>query len=168
MNEVICTAEDNNLNIYYQDTDSIHIKDEDIKKLSEIYENKYNRVLIGKGMGQFHSDFNMKVEGVEIKNIVSTGLIMLGKKSYIDKLRGEDKEGNYYYDYHIRLKGINTEAIELKINKDYNNAFELYEDLYNSKEIEFDLTAEGNKCCFKFDKVYNVSTQKDFKRIVSF
>jgi hypothetical protein len=168
MNEVICTAEDNNLNIYYQDTDSIHIEDKDIKKLCEIYENKYNRVLIGKKMGQFHSDFKLKVEGVKINNIVSTGLIMLGKKSYIDRLRGEDKEGNYYYDYHIRLKGINTEAIELKIKQDYKNAYELYEDLYKGEKITFDLTAEGNKCCFEFDKAYSVSTRSDFKREVSF
>lgn len=168
MNEVICTAEDNNLNIYYQDTDSIHINDEDIKKLTEIYENKYNRNLIGKGMGQFHSDFDLKVEGIKIKNIVSTGLIMLGKKSYIDKLRGEDEENNYYYDYHIRLKGINKEAIELKIKQDYNNAYELYEDLYNGKKINFDLTAEGNKCCFEFGKTYTVSTRCEFKREVCF
>jgi hypothetical protein len=115
MNEVICSAEDNDLKIYYQDTDSIHINDEDIVKLKDIYESKYNRQLIGKNMGQFHSDFNMKVKGKDINNIVSTGLIMLGKKSYIDRLRGEDKEGNYYYDYHIRLKGINEDAIKLKI-----------------------------------------------------
>jgi hypothetical protein len=170
MNEVICTAEDNNLNIYYQDTDSIHINDEDIKKLSEIYENKYNRVLIGKGMGQFHSDFNMKVNGVnEIKNIVSTGLIMLGKKSYIDKLRGEDENGNFHYDYHIRLKGINEDAIKLKIKDEYNNnPYELYKDLYNCKKIKFDLTANGDKCCFEFNKSYGVSTKESFIREICF
>jgi hypothetical protein len=169
MNEVICSAEDNNLNIYYQDTDSIHINDEDIKKLSNIYESKYNRQLIGKKMGQFHSDFNMKVKGKEINNIVSTGLIMLGKKSYIDRLRGEDKEGNYYYDFHIRLKGINEEAINLKVEKDYNNEpYKLYEDLYNGKKIKFDLTAEGDKCCFEFDKSYQILTKTKFEREISF
>lgn len=169
MNEVICTAEDNNLNIYYQDTDSIHINDEDIKKLSEIYQNKYNRVLIGKGMGQFHSDFKMKVEEKEIKNIVSTGLIMLGKKSYIDKLRGEDENGNFHYDYHIRLKGINEEAIKLKIKDNYNNnPYELYKDLYKGEKIIFDLTANGDKCCFEFNKSYDISTRATFSREVCF
>lgn len=164
MNEVICTAEDNNLKIYYQDTDSIHINDEDIKKLKDIYEKKYNRELIGKNMGQFHSDFSMK----GYKNIVSTGLIMLGKKSYIDRLRGEDENGNYNYDYHIRLKGINNEAIQLKIKQDYKDAFELYKDLYNNKKINFDLTAEGSKCCFEFGKSYNIMTKTTFKREVCF
>ena len=37
MNEVICTAEDNNIEIYYQDTDSMHIGLDDIKRLSELY-----------------------------------------------------------------------------------------------------------------------------------
>jgi hypothetical protein len=168
MNEVICTAEDNNLKIYYQDTDSIHINDEDIVKLKDIYESKYNRQLIGKNMGQFHSDFKMEVKGKDINNIVSTGLIMLGKKSYIDRLRGEDKEGNYYYDYHIRLKGINEDAIKLKIKQDYKDAFELYEDLYKGEKINFDLTAEGSKCCFEFGKSYNIITKTSFKREVCF
>lgn len=163
MNEVICSAEDNDLKIYYQDTDSIHINDEDIVKLKTIYESKYNRQLIGKNMGQFHSDFSMK----GYKNIVSTGLIMLGKKSYIDRLRGEDENGDYHYDYHIRLKGINNEAIKLKL-KDYNNPFEMYEELYKGKKIEFDLTAEGSKCCFEFGKSYNIITKNTFKREVCF
>jgi hypothetical protein len=169
MNEVICTAEDNNLKIHYQDTDSIHINDEDIKKLSNIFKDKYNRDLIGKKMGQFHSDFKMEVEGVDIKNIVSTGLIMLGKKSYIDKLRGEDKDGNYYYDYHIRLKGINQAAINHLLKKDYNNnPYKLYEDLYEGKKIMFDLTAEGDKCCFEFNKSYEILNKQTFKREVCF
>ena len=170
MNEVMCLAEDNNLKIYYQDTDSIHIDDKDIKTLSEIYEKKYNRVLIGKNMGQFHSDFNLKVEGVKLKNIVSVGLIILGKKSYIDKLRAEDDNGNYYYDYHIRLKGISNDAIKYKIEQEenYNNAYDLYNDLYNGKKIKFDLTANGSKACFEFNKNYTVSSKADFIREVSF
>jgi hypothetical protein len=171
MNEVICSAEDNNLKIYYQDTDSIHINDEDIAKLKTIYETKYNRQLIGKDMGQFHSDFDIKVKKdgkkIKVNNVVSTGLIMLGKKSYIDRLQGVGEDGEIYNDFHIRLKGINNEAIKLKL-KDYNNAFELYEDLYNGKKIEFDLTAEGSKCCFEFGKSYNIITKTSFKREVSF
>ena len=121
-------------------------------------------------MGQFHSDFNLKVEGVKLKNIVSVGLIILGKKSYIDKLRAEDDNGNYYYDYHIRLKGISNDAIKYKIEQEenYNNAYDLYNDLYNGKKIKFDLTANGSKACFEFNKNYTVSSKVDFIREVSF
>ena len=45
------------------------------------------------------------------------GLITLGKKSYIDKLTGVDKEGNTHETFHIRLKGISPAAIEDHIKK---------------------------------------------------
>ena len=37
MNEVMCLAEDNDLSIYYQDTDSMHIELDDIEKLGKIF-----------------------------------------------------------------------------------------------------------------------------------
>jgi hypothetical protein len=61
MNEVMCLAEQNKLKLYYQDTDSIHINEKDIKTLEELYNKKYNKKLIGKGMGQFHSDFDSDI-----------------------------------------------------------------------------------------------------------
>ena len=48
MNEVICTAEDNGIKIYYTDTDSQHIGADDIKRLGELYYIKYGRELVGK------------------------------------------------------------------------------------------------------------------------
>lgn len=33
MNEVMCLADDNNINIYYQDTDSMHITKSQVEKL---------------------------------------------------------------------------------------------------------------------------------------
>lgn len=67
MNEVICTAQDlgdtqndlrkDKVNIYYQDTDSIHIEYSKIPLLAEKFKEKFNRELIGKQLGQFHSDF---------------------------------------------------------------------------------------------------------------
>ena len=61
MNEVMCLAEDNDMDIYYQDTDSIHIKSCDIQKLSALYFKEYGRNLIGEDMGQFHTDFSSKI-----------------------------------------------------------------------------------------------------------
>ena len=61
MNEVICTAQDlkdvDKVNIYYQDTDSIHIEYSKIPLLAKKFKEKFNRDLIGKQLGQFHSDF---------------------------------------------------------------------------------------------------------------
>ena len=59
MNEVMCLAEDLNLNMFYQDTDSIHIVYEDVEVLAKAFEEKYNKTLQGEDMGQFHIDFDI-------------------------------------------------------------------------------------------------------------
>lgn len=165
MNEVMCLAENQGIKLYYQDTDSIHIKDCDISKLSNAFTEKYNRVLIGKHLGQFHSDF--EIEGCT--NILAKRSIFLGKKSYIDELHGKDKDGNTVIDYHIRMKGIpNSVILHTSKKLGYNSPFELYEDLYKGKSIEFDLTNDGSKCNFKMNTDYTVKTLNHFIRKVSF
>jgi len=165
MNEVMCLAEDNNIKLYYQDTDSIHIKDCDIKKLESIYNTKYKRELIGKNLGQFHSDFDLK--GCDdVKAIKS---IFLGKKCYIDVLEGTTKEGNKQIGYHIRMKGIPNKVIEYTSKKlNYNNVYDMYKDLYDGKTISFDLTNDGTKANFKFNKDYTINTLSIFTRNICF
>ena len=164
MNEVICLAEDNGLNIYYQDTDSIHIEDKDIKVLSELFKNKYNRDLIGKDLGQFHSDFDLK----GAKNIIATDSIFLGKKSYIDKLVGEDDDGNKVEGYHFRMKGIPSKVIEYYCEKNNIGLFDLYKKLYNKDKIEFDLTCGGEAFTIKYQNDYTINIMDKFTRAVCF
>ena len=57
MNEVMCLAEDLDIMIYYQDTDSMHIPVDKVPLLENSYLEKYGRVLRGSDMGQFHPDF---------------------------------------------------------------------------------------------------------------
>lgn len=164
MNEVMCLAEDNGIFIYYQDTDSMHIDDNKIDLLSKLYKEKYDRELIGKNMGQFHCDFNSDILKVDIKSIAS---IFLGKKIYLDILEGKDKDGIIKYDSHIRMKGVNKEAIINKIipgkyENEVHKVFQIYFDLYNGKEYEFDLL-EG-KAKFKKNLNGSISSVKEFKR----
>jgi len=165
MNEVICLSEDNELNIYYQDTDSIHIEDKDIKVLSQLYQNKYNRELIGNNLGQFHSDFEL--EGAN-KNIIATDSIFLGKKSYVDKLVGEDDDGNEINGFHFRMKGIPSKVVEYYCNENKINIFELYRKMYNGDVIDFDLTCGGTKFTIKHEKDYTINIIDDFRRKVCF
>ena len=44
MNEVMCLAEDNNIDMFYQDTDSIHIYQDNIQQLGYLFYNKYGKV----------------------------------------------------------------------------------------------------------------------------
>jgi len=165
MNEVMCCAEDNGIDIYYQDTDSMHLKDADIPKLGEAFQTKYDRILIGDALGQFHSDFELN----DCKNIVCTRSIFLGKKCYIDELQGTNKNGEKETGYHIRMKGIPEKVIEYTYKKQgYKNPFDMYEALYKGKEIIFDLTNDGTKANFKFNKNYTINTVIDFKRKIKF
>jgi len=165
MNEVICLAEDNELDIYYQDTDSIHIEDKDIKVLSKLYQNKYNRELIGNNLGQFHSDFEL--DGA-VKDIIATNSIILGKKSYIDKLTGKDNNNNIINGYHYRMKGIPSNVIEYYCSQNNIDVYDLYKQMYNGDKIQFDLTCGGKAFTIKHNKNYTINILDDFKRTVCF
>ena len=165
MNEVMCLAEDNEMKIYYQDTDSMHIEDRHIEPLSKLYEEKYGRTLIGKNMGQFHSDFSSdKIK----ENIIAVKSLFLGKKCYIDVLEGEDENGIVVQDYHIRMKGVNDIAIKYYCLTNNINPYELYKKLYEGSKIKLDLTAGGNKCSFEFNKNYTITSNSAFIREISF
>ena len=166
MNEVMCLAEDNNIDLYYQDTDSMHLRDEHIPILSKVFKETYGRELIGKGLGQFHSDFDLP----GCTNIVATKSIFLGKKCYIDKLEGTNKNGEKETGFHIRMKGIPEKCIHYVVEHSpkYNDVMDLYIDLYNGNEVAFDLTNGGSKANFKFNKNYTINTLSLFTRSIKF
>jgi hypothetical protein len=165
MNEVMCLAEDNELEIYYQDTDSMHIKECDIKTLAEKYKEVYHRELIGKNMGQFHSDFD---SNIIVEDIHATESIFLGKKCYIDKLCGKDENGNDVVDYHIRMKGISNNAIKHKAKIEQRDFMEIYKSLLDCNKELFDLCCGGEKINFEYNSNYTITTKKEFNRVLSF
>jgi hypothetical protein len=144
----------------------MHLRNEHIPMLSSIFKKTYGRELIGKGLGQFHSDFDLP----GCTDVVATKSIFLGKKCYIDKLEGVDKDGNKQNGFHIRMKGIPEKCIHYVVEKSskYNDVMDLYEDLYNGNEVVFDLTNGGSKANFKFNKNYTINTLSMFKRSVKF
>jgi hypothetical protein len=163
MNEVITTAEQLNIKIFYQDTDSMHILEDTIPQLASKYQELYGRELIGKSMGQFHNDFTSSV----IKNgIHSTELIVLGKKSYIDRLEGTN-DGQTVNDYHIRCKGIPNSVINFKCDESNYSPMKLYEVLADGEKQHMDLTNNSSRSCFKFTNNGNVETIESFPRTLN-
>ena len=164
MNEVMCLAEDKEIKIYYQDTDSMHIEDEKIQYLSKIYKKKYNRDLIGKNLGQFHCDFEpIFVNGKEVKAKHAIKTIILGKKAYLDIVKYENGDLSTHY----RMKGIPQQIVKLKADEDFNGSlYNLYRVLYDGQRIDFDLLANG-KPIFKFGHG-SVSNSKKFTRSIYF
>lgn len=168
MNEVMCLAEDMNIEIYYQDTDSMHIdarldsnKMSGIEKLSDAYKSIYGRELIGKHLGQFHSDFDYESEETPL----SIESIYLGKKSYCDRIK-VIRNGKENHIFHPRLKGIPNKCLETVAKKNYkDDIISMYDDLLNHKSIEFDLL----DCCkFKFENDFTTINNKEFKRLIKF
>ena len=167
MNEVMCTAEDINIKIYYQDTDSMHIEKNKINSLADEYKKRYGRDLIGKNLGQFHNDFD------EVENGYSYKSIFVGKKMYVDMLKNDKNK----YGIHYRMKGVNLDCVklyaeELSRVKGLNNLsdnleeaiYDIYNKLYNGEEITFDLLKA--KPCFKMNDNQTVTNQLKFERTI--
>ena len=157
MNEVMCLAEDLGINIYYQDTDSMHIERNKVNILAEAFKNKYDRELIGENiMGCFHGDFD------EIKDAYANYHISLGKKMYCDVLTNDSGETSIHY----RLKGIPQQVIQNYANKHFNGSIvKLYEYLYeDGNKIEFNLL--DGKVCMMFNNRGDVMTRAKFLREV--
>lgn len=161
MNEVMCLAENKNLSMYYQDTDSIHINTADVPVLADEYEKEYGRQLIGKQMGQFHTDFDSKVID---KNIHAKESIFLGKKCYIDVLTGDNGE----IDYHIRMKGVSCESIKHYATTNNSNLLDVYKQLLSGRELAFDLCCDGSKVSFEFKKNMEIHSREKFIRKIKF
>jgi len=158
MNEVMTIAQDNNIKIYYQDTDSMHIQENGVDKLVKLFKKEYGRELNGDYLGQFHTDFSAPCDkGSDISSVES---YFLGKKCYIDKLEFI-KDGVLTHDYHIRLKGIPSDSI-----KCLGEPMDTYKTLSKGDVIEFDLLKSG--CKFEFTKDFKIHSKADFKRKVSF
>jgi len=171
INEVYDIASTNNLTIYYGDTDSIHVNDDEIQTLSEKFTEKYGRQLIGDYMGQFHSDFKHKNK--DCKNVVSEKSIYLGRKAYVNYLSGVDSNNVSHSCIHARMRGINevsliNEARKLENKNMKDNVFEIYEKLI-SESIEFVLNPSEEKMAFKFtSRGVQKRVTDSFKRVISF
>lgn len=159
MNEVICTAEDNNIDVYYQDTDSIHIKKQDVKSLADAFEARFGRELIGLEMGQFHVDFPL----IDNKETWSKRSIFLGKKCYIDCLiNTEGKEEDF-----IRMKGVPERVVKNTAKDMKIELYDLYDSMFKGEEIKFDLL-NSNMPSFEYQKNFGIRLRNSFERVLKF
>ena len=171
MNEVMVKAENNNIKLFYQDTDSIHLYEEDVSKLESLFKKEYGTELNGKNMGQFHIDFEL--DGC--KNVYSKKFIGLAKKCYLDELEGENENGELVNDYHIRMKGVPNGCILSRCKELDITPIELYENLYNGETYTFDLLKTLNndgeivsRCSFENKKNMTISSRKEYLVSIKF
>jgi hypothetical protein len=177
MSEVMTTAQDENIPIYYQDTDSMMLHDDDIPKLEEVFMAKYGRKLVGKDLGQFSSDLNPEDDseacGKKIKNIYATEGIFVGKKAYILKVECEDEDGKIHEaGYHSRCKGVNNQSIKHLLSQSEHknkNILDIYNDWYEGKAYDLDLTAGQTVCSMDINlKTNTIHNRQSFIRNIRF
>ena len=161
MNKVFGCADDCDIKIYYQDTDSIHSNYEDVDKIENGYKERYGSELVGEDLGDFHIDFSMDKAKTEIYAIES---LFLGKKNYIDISEPTDKDGKTINSEHVRMKGIPAPCIEYYAEQHNLTALDVYTKLFNNKTIKFDLTNDGNKFVCRNSKDHTISNVSDFTR----
>ena len=167
MNEVMGTASDNDIDIFYQDTDSQIMRNDDIPKLAELYKKEYGKDLIGSELGQFKSDYNLKGA---VGDIVATKAIFLGKKSYICVLEGKNKNGEIVNGTHHRMKGMTEAGIDDYVSKHCGGDYlTLYSRLAEGQEIEMTLNPTDKKVMFEYTNT-GVRTREtgEFKRTLYF
>lgn len=164
MNEVFSVQNENKIVTFYTDTDSIHMLQKDVLPLADKYFEKYGRELIGKNLGQFHTDFDMK----GCKDVHSIKHIPIAPKVYLDVLQGTNEEtGEVEYDTHCRLKGVNTAGFEHEIMKrktakslsQIDATIDLYRSLISGEEVSFVLNPTEHNVSFEFSN-HGVATRK--------
>jgi hypothetical protein len=174
MNEVMSVANDNDIVIYYQDTDSMHLKNADISKLEQCYKLKYNTEIRGDQMAKFHSDFNLK-GAKKGADIIATTSIFLGKKCYVDVLQSVNDKDEIIQDVHIKLKGITEAGVNHKINyymeEQKLNKVDAVKYMFNQMiegtKMAFILNPKGDKVMFNYT-AQGVSTSKEQIRILDY
>lgn len=174
MNEVFDCMETVGSPMYYTDTDSIHLPQADIPEIARIYKERYGGDLIGKNLGQFHTDFSM--DGC--RDVYSIKSIFLGSKVYIDVLRGiDEKTGEVKHDVHMRMKGVNSAGIEYEIHeispdpdKRIETAFGIYEKLCDpTYSHEFCINPTKSNVSFDHTKAGIITRETGtFTRVISF
>src|SRR5574344_284462 len=130
----------------------MHILKSRITELEDEYFKKYNRVLRGSNLCQFHPDFD------EISDAISIESYFLGKKAYCDKLVNDKHEEAY----HLRLKGIPNKLLEIQ----YKDPLELYKMLYEGKNYNFNLLQL--RPSFEFTKDFKIKSRSQFSRNIKF
>ena len=172
----------NKTTIYYQDTDSLHIQKKDITKINETYIKLYGSELIGKGLGQFSSDFDVNPSKLSfisdtrkyndnfVKNLKCVAGIYLGKKIYYEKLMFDYIEPGYEPIKNIEqndciLKGVCSGSIDILCKEEFEkNYYDLFIHMKTNK-LRFDLAAA--KPCFDRTGSFEYITKSKFTRLIN-
>ena len=162
MNEVFDLMSENEMPIYYTDTDSFVMRKQDRESLSIKFQQKFERKLIGKQLGNFHSDFSFKLNGKEIDPSIVTSVefIPAGRKLYLHHLIAlvDNRE---YHSLQFKAKGCTVEGMwdaAARYGPGDAGMIQLYRHLTYGDKIKITLNPVGKKVKFVYDRFNSVTT----------
>jgi hypothetical protein len=121
MNEVFDICNDEEIKIYYTDTDSLILEYNKIPILSQRYKELYNKEYIGNDLLEFHGDFKLYNKGKaidDVENIYSYESYFYDKKVYCCNI-GYDTPDGIITGEQYRVKGFTQSGIDAYIAKNY-------------------------------------------------
>ena len=128
----------------------------DIVRLRNAYKKKYGKELCGKGVGQFHCDFDFTSKKNYIPRSVKT--LVIAKKLYIHMVECKQEGSDIVnYEIHARSKGVPSWALDSGI--EFNNRKTLDKYVDNNKlirELQYVNSVEDFIINKKLPKSYNV------------
>lgn len=162
MNEVFDLMSVNEMPIYYTDTDSFVMRKSDRIPLAVKFREKFDRNLIGKELGNFHSDFSFKLDGrdVDPELVTSIEFIPAGRKLYLHHLVAT-VDGKTHHSLQFKAKGCTVEGMwdaAGRIAPGDAGMIELYRRLTYGEKIKITLNPVGKKVKFVYSKDNSVST----------
>ena len=163
MNESIYLCLDNNIEVFYTDTDSMFILEENVPKFVELYTNLYGSSPLGDKLGQLQNDY-AKACPPGSTDIIATRALFVAKKLYCIELE-YTLNGEKQNSFVTKIKGIPEACVEYTY-KLYNYAtpFQMMEDIANGKLINFDLTLNKTVPRFSVGRDFKFKTLDDFQR----
>jgi hypothetical protein len=157
--------------IYYTDTDSFVMAADDVDDLAAEYLSETGRPLLGTKLGQMHSDFTFKKNGVQYsaEHVYSTEFFLVAKKNYCHRLVYDPPEGPKLDSIQFKCKGCTQVGLLYKA-REYGQGdegvIELYRDVTNGVEVNIPLNPPGS-VRFVYSKENRVSTPDNiFYRVI--
>jgi hypothetical protein len=160
----------------YTDTDSVLIPFDDTDKITQKFKELYGRNLMGKNLGEFHSDFEPPVKSENIdssyipRSVISYALqpktcLHVVEFTHVDEVGNKELR---YYD-HVRTKGINKEALEgyvYNVGLDFEKVFD---NIYNGGAVDIDIVRFKPGVVFRYKsdmRVENLCLSGSFNRTI--
>jgi hypothetical protein len=172
MNEVFNLMSDHGLPIYYTDTDSFVMRKDDRAVLADLFQERFNRKLIGKKLGNMHSDFSFQLEGKEVdpELVNSYEFYPAGRKLYLHRLEAV-VDGVRHTSLQYKAKGCTSQGMKAaaaQLAEGDEGMVQLYQKLCEGKEMKILLNPPGQKVMFVYSKDNRCTTPMDpFYRLIS-